>query len=204
MKNKTKIKLIIILLISLLIGAFVFWGVIHFHFKNNISDNPLGNLSSAEEDILISSKTYPTNILVYGSEIDFDKRLNVTYIDKISKNSLKFDNNFSYQYIVINDLDNKTDLSDEEWKLIGKTVKSDKRCNFIYLGSKELYKIKNSGILAEGTIYEPEDLSIGLFHEKERLITVMGTYTTECLSDGDSISEAILCTYVTSLKICNE
>ena len=199
MKNKIKIISKIIFLI-VIISTIIF--LIHLFKTDKTITNSDGDLTTAEENILILSKTYPTNILIYGSEIDFDKKLNVTHIDEINEDSLKFNNDFSYQYIVINDLNDQTNISDEEWKLIDKTIKSDKRCNFLYIGSKELNQIKSLGMLSKDAYFEEEDLSVGLFHEGNKLITSLGTYSTDLLDV--SLANQILDVQAMSIKLSNE
>ncbi len=203
MKNKSKIKIVVTLLILIIFCAFIVFTIYYFNMKNKLYSQSDNDLTTAEENILILSKTFPTKIIVYGSEIDFDKKLSVTYIDEISKDSLKFDNGFSYQYIVINDLDDEINISNKEWELIDKTIKSDKRCNFIYLGSKELYKIKNLEILSDITYFEDSDLSVGLFHQGDSLITCLGTYTTE-MKNLVPVTDQILNTQAMSIKLSNE
>ena len=199
MKNKTKIKILILVLVFLIIGVFVTNKIIYLYKIKKVDNNTI-HMTTAEEDIMIATQTYPTQILIYGNKIDFDSKLNITYINEISKDSLKFDNNFSYQYIIINDLDDQINISDKELTLIGEIVRSNKHCNFIYLGSKELYKIKNSGILIEELYYNPGDLSVGLFYENDELISVLGTYTT----NSTSVSKAILHQHVYFIKMSNK
>ena len=204
MKKKTKIRLLITILTLLLIGVFIVFELLHLRTKNN-KISSTDELTSAEENILIASKTYPTKILIYGDKIDFDPKLNVNYIKDINEKTLKFDNNYYYQLIIINDLKENVNLSYNEWKLINKHIRSDKRCNFIYLGSKEFNKIKSTRIVDNDTCFEDNALSVGLFYEEDILMTILGTCTKDMYSlYKDTIKEMILYEQVHSIKISNK
>ena len=201
MKHKSKIKVIIIIFVLLIIGAIVAFGTMYFNAFNKLAKEADSELTTVEEDILITTETYPTKMLVYGDEIDFDPKVNVEYINEISEESLKFDDEYSYHFIIINDIDNNVDVSAEELCMIGDIVKSDNKYNFMYLGSKELNTIESLGVLSVNKVmYAPDDLSVGLSHEGNRLITVTGTY---CVGAEYPLSEELLHEQSRSIKKSN-
>ncbi len=194
MRKKIKVEKIILLLNALLITVFVLWLIIDF-FGIGQSNK---DLTTIKQDIEIASKIHPTKILVYGDKIDFDKKIDVEYINKINRYSLKFDDKYSFQLIIINDLNNNLSLSNKEWSIINSAVKRDKRCNFIYLGLKEFSKIKELQIVSDAANFEKSDLSIGLFHYNDVLMTVGGTFTTD--DEVSLISKEILHEQVYAIK----
>lgn len=180
---------IIILLLIILIGVIICG-------TNDDEDS----LNSAQHDIKLVTELYPTKFIVYGSEIDFSSSISVEYIDEICDDNLVMDNDYVYTMIIINDIDNNVNLSDDDWKLIYGYVESDDRYNLMYLGNSDFEQIGRLGILSDMTAFAEGDLSVGFVHEAGQLITVFGTYVTGA---GYSLSEALICEQAYSIRQSN-
>lgn len=190
--------------ISILLVLFIFVGFLLLRkYVANNSDKD--SITTAESDIKLLSENYPTNILIYGDMLDFDKKISTNSISKISYDALKKTESYMYQLIVINDLSGKNVLLDEEWEIIKEVLMSNKTINFLYLGNKQFEKIINIGIV-EGdiTMFQDGDLSLGLFYEGETAISVYGTYTTSLGSSQKDICEAIMREQAYSIEVGNQ
>lgn len=194
MRKRLK-KIIIIGIISVLtLGVII--GALHI-FLNEDSGT---ELTSAEKDIKIITETYPTQIVVYGDEIDFDSSIKVKYIDSINEESLERDLQYKYSLIIVNDLARNVTLTDEEWGLLSNIVKSDNTYNMFYLGDEDIDQLLRVGVFSGLDMWNEGDLSLGLTHEGEDVITVFGTYYKDA---GFSLAEVIIAEQVFSIKASN-
>lgn len=195
MKNRSKsIYINVIFNIGLFIFIIVIIGVLLFYFKNqNLEDE----LTTVEQERFIVTQTYPTQFVIYGDAIEFHDSISVRYVDQINEENLEIEDDFLYEMIIINDLQGNINLSNEEWEIISKYVKSDNRYSFYYLGNKEIEQIYNLGIISSLDLWGQNDLSIGLTHEGNQLVTVFGTYSVNAKF---LISEALIHEHVYSLK----
>lgn len=184
MKRKQKIRVvsiaisIIILLLIILVGVII--------CGTNDDEDPL---NSVEHDIKLVTELYPTRFVIYGSEIDFSSSISVEYIDEICDDNLVMGKDYEYTMIIINDLDNNVNLSDDDWKLVYGYVENDDRYNLMYLGDSDFEQIGRLGILSDMTAFAEGDLSVGIVHEAGQLIFVFGTYVTGA---SYSLSEALI------------
>ena len=199
--NKTK-KIFIVAIALVAIGIVSFFIVKHFIGAD--SDNDSG-ITTAEKDIQILSEKYPTKILVYGEMLEFDDAIATENITEITEETLKKDDEFMYELIVINDLSGKYALSDEAWKIIEKVVNSGNDVNFIYLGNVQFDKIFDAKIVdRESLSLGNSDLSVGVFYEGETKTSVCGTYTSESGTTQKDICEAVMREEVYSIQLGNE
>lgn len=184
--RKKIIIAIAIALVMLFVGYLVVIQILN-------SQEEEGYVVSKEGDILLLSEGYPTQILIYGEDLGFDERLSVELIDSITAENIKRDESFEHLLIIINDLDGKSDLTEEEWNIIANEVKSSTRSNFIYLGENQFEKILNTGIIeGELTAFQDGDLSVAAIYEGDTLISVYGTYTYYDRNMQGDICELIL------------
>ena len=99
-------------------------------FKSN--DNELVGVEKIKE---IIDTTHPTDIIVVGDEIFFSVEVKTRKVDKINKTELQKRDGYEYTVVVINDLDNKVQLTEDERELLRKNLKEYGFC-LIYLGEK--------------------------------------------------------------------
>lgn len=191
-----KIIFIAIFLVFILVGVFF----VYLCWRDKMNNNEEEQLTSVEQDLKIVTETFPTSFVVYGGPIEFDDAVQVQYVNEISSENLQIKNGFEYQMIIINDIEGNTNLSDEEWLIISELVKSDNRYNFFYLGSKEFEQIQSLNILSDVCAMEQGDLSVGLVHEGEQLVTVYGTYYVNA---GFSLPEALIYEQAYAIKQSN-
>ncbi len=192
--------------IIIIISCIVFLAAMPFVIRKIVAGNSdKGTLSTVENDIILLSQKYPTKILVYGEKLDFDEKITVENIFEITYDTMKKTGNYAYQLIIINDLNGKSVLSQEEWKIIDDVVKTDADINFLYLGDKQFEKIIEAGIVEEDiTAFEDGDLSLGLFHEGKRAVCVYGTYTSLYGTDRNRICELIMREQAFSIEMGNQ
>ena len=184
MKKKQKTRIVSIAISIIILFIIILIGVIIFCTNDN--EDPL---NSVEHDIKLVTELYPTRFVIYGSEIDFSSSISVEYIDEICDDNLVMGKDYEYTMIIINDLDNNVNLSDDDWKLVYGYVENDDRYNLMYLGDSDFEQIGRLGILSDITAFDDGDLSVGIVHEAGQLISVFGTYVTGA---GYSLSEALI------------
>lgn len=195
---KKKIIIVVLLLVILIVG---FFAIREYVAQNSDKDA----LTTVESDIKLLSKEYPTRILVYGEMLEFDDRITTESISEITFDTLKKSEEYIYQLIIINDLNGKNVLSQDEWNIVSDVIKEDNDINFLYLGNKQFEKIVEAGIVeSDLTAFEDGDLSLGVFYEGKTAISVYGTYTSALGTNQNDICEAIMREQVYSIKIGNE
>lgn len=195
---KKKIIIIILLLLILCVAFFV---VKEYVARNSDKDS----LTTVESDILLLSEEYPTRILIYGEMLEFDSKIATEAITEITYDSLNKSEEYAYQLIVVNDLNGKNVLSDDEWKIINDVVKADIDINFLYLGDEQFDKIFEAEIVEKDiTAFQDGDLSLGLFYEGKNAISVYGTYTSMSGTTQNEVCEAIIHEQAYSIRAGNE
>ena len=125
--------------------------------------------NSNETKLLID--TYPTDVIVYGIDIEFDKTVPSRKIDNLKVDEV-YDNctDFFYRVLIINDMEDKLVLEEEDWKLIDQCI--DKGCNLFYLGTQYLELISTRyNCMME---LNDTDMFIGIAHEADS--TTIGVY----------------------------
>lgn len=124
-KTKTLIAIILSIVLFLMLGTILF--VIYGYLT---MEEP--NLTTHEENILILNKKYPSDIVLYGDEIDFSGDLQYRKIVQVEEFSLE-GKEFKYHFIIVNNMANNISLTQDEWDLIGEFI-INKHYTFLYIG----------------------------------------------------------------------
>ena len=61
-------------------------------------------LTTDEPDLITVTQTYPTELIVYGDDLNLDPSCHVRKIDAITEENLKIDDAFQFFVLVINDI----------------------------------------------------------------------------------------------------
>lgn len=92
----------------------------------------------------ILNQECPTDVILYGEPVCFDGNLSHRYEDKLSRDV--FDTEKDTQFLIVNDFQGVTAISDDEWNLIKERVE-DGHTNFYYLGEKAVPKLKELNVI---------------------------------------------------------
>jgi len=134
-------------------------------------------LTSNESAFITVTQTYPTELIVYGDDLNLDPACHVRKIDAITEENLKIDDAFLFFVLVINDIDENAPISDAELKLIISIV--DQGNLSLYYFGKRLIK----PIISEGNYITDDimttDMSIARVHEPYGSLCVLGVWTDE-------------------------
>ena len=190
LKKTLGISLGIILALALMLLLIVFF---------THRDNDEG-LASVDKELKIVTQSYPTQFVVYGEVMDFDPLVSVKYIKEINQETLTKGEEYVYGLIIVNDLNGEVDLSDDEWRVISDLVQSNKYYNLFYLGNEDIEQLLRVGVISDLDMWNESDLSIGVTHEGEDIITVFGTYYKNAKF---SLQEALIAEQVFSIKMSN-
>ena len=167
----------VVLLILVILGAFYYYKYMGFHN---------GEMSSAEEDVLVVSETYKDTFYVIGSTIEFDEHIDVKSTDIDSFLTREKENN-KKEFLIVNDLNGEVDLSDEQWTQVVNQVKTDENLNCMYLGNRAFEQLYRVGYCSEPVSESEGYLSLGLVHEDKDITSVFGTFTEE--DDPEQVGE---------------
>ncbi len=137
MKKK---KIIVSIAITIIVASLIYLflainGVVPMISLRDLfgsDDNELVGLEKIKE---IISTTHPTDIVVIGDDISFSVEVETRKIEKIDNSTLQRRDGCEYTVVVVNDLDNKVQLTEDEQELLRKNLKEYGFC-LIYLGEK--------------------------------------------------------------------
>ena len=134
-------------------------------------------LSTNEPDLIIVTQTYPTELIVYGDDLNLDPACHVRKIDAITEENLKMDDAFRFFVLVINDIDENAPISDAELKLIISVVDQG-NLSLYYFGKRLIKPIISEGNYITDDIKMAE-MSIARVHEPYGSLCVLGVWTDE-------------------------
>ncbi len=97
---------------------------------------------SYDEAVQILTENFSTDIVLYGEPLEFRKNVVYRYIDVLSDETLTTDK--EYEFIIINDLDGTTELTEEDIEILKKHVLKGK-ANLYYLGTQRYNVLKTNG-----------------------------------------------------------
>ncbi len=121
----------------------------------------------------IVTKSYKTEFIIYGDDIEFDERCHVRKIDEITEANLTSDDTYMYTVFIINDLNNSVTLTQQDLDILYNKSYNQK-IDFFYLGKDEVKAIKEKGIFSQDLL--EAELSLGVIHERNLRIEVVGVW----------------------------
>lgn len=150
---KKHIKLLPVLTVVIILALVMAFLLLVYPYivQNGIRD-------SYDEAIAILNKRYPSDIILYGEEIDFRSELNYRTIETISKESLTSDEKYEYTFLVINDRQGTIKLTDEKIKEL-KILVDEMDISFYYIGQQYLSNLKEAGFYSN--VYNDDYYGIG-------------------------------------------
>lgn len=126
-KNKIIILSIILILVVGIVGICFLLGIFKLPMLGNNEESDIDRMKK------IMETTRPTDVFVLGKEILFETEIKINNISELSEKQIKTDKD--YKIVIINDLDNMVNLSDEEIKYASELMNKNGYC-IIYLGEK--------------------------------------------------------------------
>lgn len=133
--NKLFSVLSVVIILSLVVAFLLF--AVSYIVQNDILD-------SYDESIAILNQKYPSDIILYGEEIDFRSELNYRTIETLSKESLTSDEKYEYTFLIINDRQGNVKMTDEKIKEL-KILVDEMNISFYYIGQQYLSNLKDAG-----------------------------------------------------------
>lgn len=144
MNSMKKHRLLIGILITSGILAVIIPIVLVVGSKNRNKIDKATDLCNYSDEIRILNENFPSDIVVYGEDVNFDQSLNYRVITQISEENLKCDKKYKYSFFVINDRSGNLEISDEEFALC-KRLCDEKDINFYYIGEHYLAHLEEFG-----------------------------------------------------------
>lgn len=138
---------------------------------------PFGAKNALSDEVKMLTETYPTDIIVYGNNIDFDKEIPSRKVDELDANVIYDDGeDYFYRVLIINDLEDELTFDEDDWEVIDQCI--EKGCNLFYLGTQYLEVIKDRYNCNMGL--NDTDMFIGIAHEADNTtIGIYGVWDTE-------------------------
>jgi hypothetical protein len=135
-------------------------------------------MTTDEPDLITVTQTYPTELIVYGDDLNLDPSCHVRKIDAITEENLKIDDAFQFFVLVINDINENAPISDAELKLIISIVDQG-NLSLYYFGKRLIKPIISEGNYTTYDINPYEDMSIARVHEPYGSLCVLGVWTDD-------------------------
>ena len=92
-------------------------------------------LTDIERIALVIKQEHPTDVIVLGDNVQFQAEIDTRNISKVTEEQLKKEKNYEQTFLIINDLNNKVKLSDEEINLLKSKIAIEGFCLY-YLGTQ--------------------------------------------------------------------
>lgn len=108
------------------------FGVFPFPFRLGMGTTP-NDMTDIERIKLMLKNTYPTDILVMGDAIPFGDDVSYRKVDRITEEALQKNENCSYTFVFINDLNTSVQLTEDEINLLADKISTEDFC-LVYLG----------------------------------------------------------------------
>ncbi len=148
--------LISVISLTLICFAVGFVGINTIRYKIldffGISDDTMTYSDRIKEVI---NTTHPTDIIILGDDISFEVDINFRKIEKLSQDVLERKSEYKYTVLIVNDLNNNVQLTEEERNLLNQKIKEQGFC-LMYLGEKysSTWDDKNQAIAnVEGNLF---------------------------------------------------
>lgn len=117
---------------------------------------------SYDQNIRESKEKYPTEIFVYGDDCHFREEVECTKITKLSAEQVV--SNKEFRVIVINDLNSKLNLTNDDMEFIQNFV-CDEKHMVMYFGDSQFDKFIEAGIISKLSISSGDMSVVYKYHE---------------------------------------
>lgn len=195
MKKGIIIGFVVLILIIAICG-------IYFQFSRD--DELYENSYEAYVDIVTNN--YKTEFIIYGDEIGFEDECYTRKIDTLSKENLESDNDFTYRALIINDLNNNIELTENDFKTLYEASYNYK-IDLFYFGNRYFEQLKEAGITSQPLL--ESDLSIGVIYERDIRTEVVGLWDKELHkiyleNNPKLLADVLLTMYVSKIRHDNK
>ena len=195
MKKGIIIGFVVLILIIAICG-------IYFQFSRD--DELYENSYEAYVDIVTNN--YKTEFIIYGDEIGFEDECYTRKIDTLSKENLESDNDFTYRALIINDLNNNIELTENDFKTLYEASYNYK-IDLFYFGNRYFEQLKEAGITSQPLL--ESDLSIGVIYERDIRTEVVGLWDKELhkiylKKNPKLLADVLLTMYVSKIRHDNK
>ena len=158
--------------------------------------------NSYEAYVQMVTDTYKTEFIVYGDDIGFEDECYTRKIDSLNKDILALSDDYVYSAIIINDLNNNIELTENDFEILY-DASFNQKIDLFYFGSRYLEKFKEVGITVQPTL--DSDLSIGVIYERGIRTEVAGLWDKELNnayveSNPKLLSDILLTMYVSKIR----
>ena len=200
---RKKIFFTILALASVAVLYFVVIFFKNYLFGEEETDTPV----YGEKDYFTHflNEELPTDIVWIGRKCEYEQDYGEEYAipvreeNEITEETLMIRDGFVRMLVVIDDLDDAVELSDEELALMQKYIALDNRYNFVYVG-KKLEQVCDAFSLDYETTIRSEDLSISFFRTPDRIISGVGVYTATEVTNNMPVYAAVFLDYQISAE----
>ncbi len=124
----------------------------------------------------------PADILWIGTYSGYDFDIPIRIEQTVDRKTINPRTGFNRIIIVVNDLDGKVNLNDNEYEMIVDRVINDSRYMFFYLGTKKLLSLVEAAGFNTDSITKNE-LSVFLTHNNNEIVFWHGTYDEQDLKN---------------------
>lgn len=144
------------------------------------------------------NEIYPADIIIYGTDVKFENELTVRSIDEITAEKLVNDKQF--HFLIINDVEEKAPLKEEQISLILDYV-YHKEYNIYYIGTRygeiiaRAAKEEGAFQMEPGAVQEAKRYSFILIHNEHGVTSledVWGEFEQDCYAENQEILGDIL------------
>lgn len=198
-KKHRWVPILIIAIVVLLAAFFCLCKFTDFGALFSSKSTDKQNDTYAEAIDVINNKL-PTDVLVYGEDMDFRDGVKYSKISKLDDRSLS--GSKKYTVLIINDMSGKVTLSDQELDLLKEKTK-DVNFYFYYCGKNLIDKLVSAGIFDENT-FQDGDLCCGYVTSEGEKIRYGGIYTENLkqIDDKNHNKEGLSELLLTNLLRC--
>ncbi len=133
--EKRKVIVFFVLVGSLAICALV--GVVmHGMKKQREAEEEERAWWPGEQEAYTLTEEYPTDIIWFGTTYPFGYEVNIRYEYELTEETLRVREGFEHAYIVLSDRNGALNVTEEQLRMIKNLVATDKRYNFVYIGTE--------------------------------------------------------------------
>lgn len=174
MTNSKRVLTVIGITIAVIVGLF---GVALLIISRNIN-TPDDVYDSYDQQIEMSINSFPTDLVIYGDDCRLRKKAVYRQVDSISDETLGSSGSYRFKVLIINDINDNADLTDDDFEVLRKYV-IDGEYHFYYFGTRYLEEFYEKEFLK--LELQPESCGFGIRHVADRTSFVVneGMWTTE-------------------------
>jgi len=137
MSKNVKLTIVAIIVVIVAIAIFFVWAI-----KSGLfSKPPLED--QYDINIKIVNTTYPSDVIIYGEDINFRSSFLYRKVNNLNEQSLHSEE-YDYKFIIICDREGSVNITSEDYDFLLRLIQDEGYC-LIYIGSEKLDDFKNHG-----------------------------------------------------------